>query len=166
MLKASVDFAWRYIVFFGEAKFATGLIIGFGLGVYFLSILTAEEGFDEAALASLQTSIELSGTFQRGLPGSDAFHWGESTIMVSRDRIWLDGVITPGPDYRLYLTPAFADDEASFLAIKDRAVQIAEINAFTNFNVMVPAHVDVSAFPAVLIWCEAFGDFITAAELS
>ena len=31
---------------------------------------------------------------------------------------------------------------------------------------MVPADVDVSAFPAVLIWCEAFGEFITAAELS
>ena len=86
--------------------------------------------------------------------------------MVSRDRIWLDGAIAPVPDYRLYLIPSFADDEASFLAIKDRAVQIAEINAFNNFSVMVPAHVDVSAFPAVLIWCEAFGEFITAAELS
>ena len=86
--------------------------------------------------------------------------------MVSRDRIWLDGAIEQRPDYRLYLIPSFADGEASFLAIKDRAVQIAEINAFTNFSVMVPAHVDVSAFPAVLIWCEAFGEFITAAELS
>ena len=86
--------------------------------------------------------------------------------MGSRDKVWLDGAIAPGPDYRLYLISSFADDEASFLAIKDRAVQIAEIKAFTNFNVMVPAHVDVSAFPAVLIWCEAFGDFITAAELS
>ena len=87
---------------FGAAKFAAGLIIGFGLGVNFLPILTVEEALDEA----------------------------------------------------------------SFLAIKDRAVQIAEINAFTNFSVMVPAHVDVSAFPAVLIWCEEFGEFITAAELS
>ena len=86
--------------------------------------------------------------------------------MVSRDRILLDGAIAPGPDYRLCLIPSFADDEASFLAIKDRAVQIAEINAFTNFSVMVPAHVDVSAFPVVLIWCEAVGEFITAAELS
>ena len=166
MLKASLDFARRHIVLFGATKFAAGLIIGFGLGVYFLPILTAEEGLDEAALASLQTSIERSGTFQRDLPGSDAFHWGEGTIMVSRDRIWLDGAIAPGPDYRLYLIPSFADDEASFLAIKDRAVQIAEINAFNNFSVMVPAHVDVSSFPAVLIWCEAFGEFITAAELS
>ena len=102
MLKASLDFARRPVVLFGAAKFAAGLIIGFGLGVYFLPILTAKEGLGEA----------------------------------------------------------------SFLAIKDRAVQIAEINAFTNFSVMVPAHVDVSAFPAVLIWCEAFGEFITAAELS
>ena len=101
-MKTLLDFARRHIVLFGAAKFAAGLIIGFGFGVYFLPILTAEEGLDEA----------------------------------------------------------------SFLAIKDRAVQIAEINAFTNFSVMVPAHLDVSAFPAVLVWREAFGEFITAAELS
>ena len=92
--------------------------------------------------------------------GARAPSWSAAT------RIWLDGAIAPGPDYRLYLIPSFADDEASFLAIKDRAVQIAEINAFTNFSVMVPAHADVSAFPAALVWCEAFGEFITAAELS
>ena len=62
MLKASLDFARRHIVLFGATKFAAGLIIGFGLGVYFLPILTAEEGLDEAVLASLQTSIERSGT--------------------------------------------------------------------------------------------------------
>ena len=151
MLKALLDFARRHFVLFGAAKFAAGLIIGFGLGVYFLSIPNVEEGLDEAALASLQASIERSGTFQRDLPGLDAFHLGEGTILVSRDRIWLDGAIAPGPDYRLYLILSFADDEASFLTIEDRTVQIAEIYAFNNFSVVVPAHVDVSAFPAVLI---------------
>ena len=151
MLRESLDFARRHIVLFGATKFAAGLIIAFGLSVYFLLTLTAEEGLDEAALASLETSIERSGTFQRDLPGSDAFHWSEVTIMVSRERIWLDGAIASGPDYGLYLIPSFANDEASLLAIKDRAVQITEINAFTNFSVMVPAHVDVSAFPAVLV---------------
>ena len=68
MLKGLLDFVRRHIVLFGVAKLAAGLIIGFGLGVYFLPILTAEEGLDEAALASLQTSIEHSGTFRRDLP--------------------------------------------------------------------------------------------------
>ena len=125
MLKALLVFARRHIVLFGAAKFAAGLIIGFGLGVYFLSILTAEEGLEEAALAGLQTSIERGGTFQRDLPGSDAFHLDDCTIVVSRDRIWLDDAIAPGLDYRLYLILPFADDEASFLVIKDRAVHIA-----------------------------------------
>ena len=53
MLKASLDFARCHIVLFGAVKFAAGLIIGFGLGVYFLPILAAEEGLDEAARASL-----------------------------------------------------------------------------------------------------------------
>jgi hypothetical protein len=30
----------------------------------------------------------------------------------------LDGTISPGPDYRLYLAPEFVDDGAGFLAIK------------------------------------------------
>ena len=166
MFTALLEFARRHIVLFGAAKFASGLVIGFGLGVYFLPILTAEDGLDQTTLASLETSIERSGTFHRDLAGSDAFHWGEGTVMASRDRIWLDGEIAPGPDYRLYLIPSFADDEASFLAIKDRAVQVGEIKAFTNFSIKVPDGVDVGAFPAILIWCEAFGEFITAAELS
>ena len=37
--------------------------------------------------------------------------------------------------------------------------------AFTNFSIAVPDGVDVGTFPAILIWCEAFGQFITAAEL-
>jgi len=36
---------------FGSAKFISGLVIGFGLGVYFLPILTAEKGLSETELA-------------------------------------------------------------------------------------------------------------------
>ena len=85
---------------------------------------------------------------------------------MSADMIWLDGKIAPGPDYRLYMTPYFVETEAAFRAIKDQSVQIAPIKAFENFAVDVPAGVDVSQYPALLIWCEAFGQFITAASLS
>jgi hypothetical protein len=44
-------------------------------------------------------------------------------------------------------------------------VQVAPIKAFRNFAVDVPDDIDVSAYKAVLIWCEAFSQFITAAEL-
>ena len=124
-------------------------MIGFALGVYFLPILTEEKGLDTAAL-----------------PGSDAFHWGEGTVRASDTRIWLEGKISPGPDYRLYLTPSLATDEASFLKIKDQSVQVGEVKAFSNFSLDVPPGITVGDYPAVLIWCEAFGEFITAAELN
>lgn len=159
-------FAGRHIILFGAAKFLAGLVIGFGLGVYFLPILTAEKGLDQAQIASLAQSVERSGEFVRDLEDSDALHWGEGKINVSDSKIWLEGKIAAGPDYRLYMIPKFVETEADFLAIKDQSVQIAPIKAFENFAVDVPMGVDVSQYPALLIWCEAFGQFITAAELS
>ena len=104
-----LQFARDHIILFGSAKFIAGLVIGFGLGVYFLPILTAEKGLSETELAELTSSAQAqtqlrTGEFARDLKGSDAFHWGEGTIYVRDDRIWLDGSIAPGPDYRLYLT--------------------------------------------------------------
>ena len=165
MLKSLLDVARRHIILFGTAKFTAGLVVGFALGVYFLPILTAEEGLDSAALAQLEASAERSGTFTRDLPGSDAFHWGEGLCAPATSRIWLDGEIAPGPDYKLYLTPSLARDEAEFLAIKAQSVQIGEIKAFTNFSLEVPPGIEAGGYGAVLVWCEAFGEFITAAEL-
>ena len=161
-----LDIAGRHIILFGAAKFFAGLIIGFGLGVYFLPILTAEKGLDESEIAQLEQSIERSGIFVRELADSDAFHWGEGKINVSDKKIWLEGKIAAGPDYRLYMTPRFVETEADFLAIKDQSVEVAPIKAFSNFAVDVPMDVDVSQYPALIIWCEAFGQFITSAELS
>lgn len=166
MITSLLNVARRHIILFGAAKFGIGLPAGFALGVYFLPILTAEDGLDSAALAQLEASAERRGTFTRDLAGSDAFHWGEGVVHVSRQRVWLDGRIAPGPDYRLYLTPEFVEDEAGFLGIKARSVDIGPIKAFSNFDLAVPPGVEVGDFPAVLIWCEAFAEFITAARLS
>ncbi len=166
MFRPLIELARRHIILFGTAKFLAGLVIGFGLGVYFLPILTAEDGLDRTALAQLEASAERSGVFSRDLAGSDAFHWGEGTVRINRERVWLEGSIAPGPDYRLYLMPEFVEDEDSFLAIKLRAFDIGPVKAFTNFSLSVPSDVDAGAFPALVIWCEAFGEFITAARLS
>ena len=45
-----LQFARDHIILFGSAKFIAGLVIGFGLGVYFLPILTAEKGLPETEL--------------------------------------------------------------------------------------------------------------------
>ena len=83
-------------------------------------------------------------------------------IMANADQIWLDGEISPGPDYRLYLIPKYVETGAEFLQIKADSTQIGPIKAFENFALDIPADVEASNFQAVLIWCEAFGQFITA----
>ena len=54
MITSLLAFARRHIILFGAAKFTAGLVVGFALGVYFLPILTAEEGLDQTALAQLE----------------------------------------------------------------------------------------------------------------
>ena len=160
-----------HVLLFGVVKFCAGLVIGFGLGVYFLpiltaeTILTAEKGLDTAAIEALSQSALRQGTFIRDLPGSDGLHWGDGVIMANADQIWLDGEISPGPDYRLYLIPKYVETAAEFLQIKADSTQIGPIKAFENFALDIPADVEVRNFLAALIWCEAFGQFITAAKL-
>lgn len=165
MFTTLLNLARRHIIWFGAVKFAVGLVIGFMLGIYLLPILTAETGLDEQSLAARQNSAERAGVFSRDLAGSDSFHWGEGRIMVNDTHIWLDGEIAPGPDYRLYLTPSFVETEEGFLAIKAESVMVSPVKAFKNFSVEIPAGITTRSYPAVLIWCEAFGQFITAASL-
>ena len=54
------------------------------------------------------------------------------------------------------------ETEADFNQLKQQMVQVAPINTFSNFMVQLPDDVDPSRYRAVIIWCEAFGEFITS----
>jgi hypothetical protein len=166
MLQTLTEICRKNLILFSIFNVFVGLTIGIGLGVYSLPILTAETGLDDAAIAARQPAIERLGKFHRNLEGSDSLHWGEGTIMVGDGSVWLDGSVSPGPDYRLYFAPIFVETEESFLAIKSQSVEVGSIKAFTNFTLQLPDGVNVDGFPVVVIWCEAFSQFITAAELS
>jgi hypothetical protein len=43
-------------------------------------------------------------------------------------------------------------------------VQVGEVKSFNGFILGVPQDVDIEAYTSVLIWCEAFSQFITAAR--
>ncbi len=140
------------------------LALGFALGVYFLPILTAPDGPDKAMLAKTAETALFKSEFKRGLKGSDFLHWGEGALSVSATKITHQGKLAPGPDYKLYLLKNFAEDEASFEKIKSEAVRIGDIKTFDGFLVNVPDGVDVKEYNTVVVWCEAFGEFITAAK--
>ena len=76
----------------------------------------------------------------------------------------LQGRIAPGPDYKLYLSPEFVETEADFIRLKRNMVQVGDVKTFENFVVALPESIDPSAYNSVIVWCESFGEFITAAE--
>ncbi|MCB1928888.1 MAG: DM13 domain-containing protein [Rhodocyclaceae bacterium] len=139
-------------------------MIGFAAGIYVLPILTAqpEPGMEEVRFAMQGASFE--GEFRRGLAGSDLLHWGEGRVTVGPDRIAFAGRIAPGPDYKLYLSPVFVEDEASFERHRLQMRRVGEVRNFGNFIVPLPDGIDVRDFNTVIIWCETFGEFITAAR--
>ena len=139
--------------------------LGFSLGLNFLPIMIAENGLDKASISALSDSALRRGAFVWDLPGSDGLHWAYGVIMVNADRIWLDGNIAPGPDYRLYLTPKYVETGAGVQNIKAQSIQIGPVKAFENFSLDLPDGLDATNYRAVLIWCGAFEQFITAAEL-
>ncbi len=140
------------------------LAIGFALGIYFLPILTAPDAPAAEVLAQEAQAAEYSAELTRDLAGSDALHWGEGTISVTPERIVHQGELAPGPDYMVYLTREFVEDEASFEAIKAESVRIGAVKSFDGFLLDIPAGVNIDEFTSVVVWCESFGEFITAAQ--
>lgn len=140
------------------------LVLGFALGVYFLPILTAPKAPGPEMLAAMSEGALFKAEFRRDLKGSDFFHWGEGEISVSADKIVHSGELAPGPDYKLYLVNEFVENEEAFLKIKNTALRVGDVKTFKGFILDVPKDVDVKQFTTALVWCEAFGEFITAAK--
>ena len=137
---------------------------GFAAGIYVLPILTAPPAPTAADVATAATQAEFKGQFRRDLKDSDLLHWGEGTVTVSRTNIALAGKVAPGPDYKLYLSPEFVESEADFIRLKPRMARVGDVKTFENFIVPVPGNIDPGGFNTVIVWCESFGQFITAAK--
>lgn len=140
------------------------LAIGFAAGIYVLPILTAPKAPTETSLQAATTDALYTGRFVRNLKGSDFLHWGEGEVHILRDKVAHVGRLAPEPDYKLYLAPRFVDTEEAFLAIKDHSRRIGDVKTFDGFIVNVAPSVDASDFNTVVIWCETFNQFISAAE--
>jgi len=151
----------RSLFLFGTHLLAVA--VGFAAGIYLLPILTAPESPAVEAVRSTAETARFTGEFRRELADSDALHWGEGTLSIGSNNIAFEGRLAPGPDYRLYLSPEFVETESAFETLKPEMVQVGLVQTFENFLVAVPESVDPANFNAAIIWCESFGQFITAA---
>jgi hypothetical protein len=85
-------------------------------------------------------------------------------VSVTARSIALEGELAPGPDYKLYLSPTFVETEADFNRLKPTMVRVGDVKTFKNFLVPLPPGVDPARYTTVVVWCETFGQFISAAS--
>lgn len=140
------------------------IALGFALGIYMLPILTEPQGPSIVEVEKLASSSLYNAEFKRDLAGSDLLHWGEGTVSISKGAVSLMGEVSPGPDYKLYLAPEFVETEDQFLQVKRYSVQVGDIKTFDSFVVNLPESINPEDYTTVVIWCETFGEFITAAQ--
>ncbi len=146
------------------ASHALVALAGFAAGIYALPILIAPPAPTASEIAATAKEAAFKGQFRRDLKDSDALHWGEGEVSVGARHVSLMGRLAPGPDYKLYLSPEFVETEADFARLKPRMVRVGDVKTFENFVVAVPPGVDPAKFSAVIVWCETFSQFITAAK--
>ncbi|MFB3240316.1 DM13 domain-containing protein [Aeromonas salmonicida] len=137
---------------------------GFATGIYTLPILIAPPAPSSEAVAASQQQASFSGTFHRDLKDSDRLHWGEGKVSIGPDAVSLMGQLAPGPDYQLYLSLEFVETEADFSRLKSQMVHVGPVKTFDSFIVPLPASIDPARYTSVIVWCETFGQFITAAR--
>ena len=140
------------------------LAVGFGLGVYLLPILTEPPAPDAAVLEEKAQEAVYTAQFTRDLRGSDFLHWGEGTVSLTPTQIVHEGRLSPGPDYIVYLVKEFVEHEDEFLPIKAESQAIGSVKTFEGFVLDIPEGVSLEDYTTVLVWCEAFSEFITAAK--
>ena len=128
-----------------------------------LPILTAPEKPGDDAINAVAKSARYTGEFRRDLADSDPLHWGEGTLYVGTETISFSGRLSPGPDFRLYLSPEFVETEAHFERLKSRMAHAGHVRTFENFLVDIPEDVNPDDFNTAVVWCESFGQFISAA---
>jgi len=125
---------------------------------FFQRMLDATLVWDEDA-ANVRT-LRLKPNLRQRCAQSEECHEEEP----ASHRLTCLGRLAPGPDYKLYLSPEFVETEADFARLKARMMRVGDVKTFENFVVRVPESVDISRYNTVIVWCESFGQFITAAK--
>ena len=146
------------------ASHAAVAAAGFAGGIYALPILLAPDAPTAQEVAAATGQALFTGQFRRDLKDSDALHWGEGVVTIAPTAISLVGQLAPGPDYKLYLSPQFVETEADFQRLKASMVRVGDVKTFNNFVVPIPSGVNPAQYAAVIVWCETFAQFITAAR--
>ena len=138
--------------------------VGVAAGIYLLPILIAPDAPSISAIENSQQTQRFQGEFDRQRKDSDQLHWGEGEFSINEDTISFAGELAPGPDYTLYLSPLFIEEEVEFSKYKDQMALVGDVDTFNNFIIPISPGIDPSEYNTVIVWCDAFDEFITSGE--
>ncbi len=109
-----------------------------------------------------------SGTFIHANP-SDRIHWGKGRVSVFQNTVFLEPgfEVGAGPDFRVLLVPkAGIRTNADVRAVLAKSVDLGGLRAFKGSQkYSIPANVNLAEYQSVVIWCRAFSQLISPADL-
>ena len=157
---------WRWL-----AVFLLGGLLGTGFGValgFFLFpfVFPPPEAMERLTQAEA-SKLVAKGTFIHANP-SDPVHYGKGAVSVYQDVVFLhdDFEVGPGPAFHVYLVPNANIRDAGQVT-GTMFVDLGGLRAFKGSQkYAIPAGVDLTKFPSVVIWCEQFSVLISPADLS
>ena len=140
-----------------------GLALGFFLFPYVFPPPAAMETLDKAEAGKLVAK----GKFIHADP-SDPIHYGKGEVSVYERTVFLgdDFEVGPGPAFHVYLVPKSNVRSSSDVA-DTMFVDLGGLRAFKGSQKYpIPAGVDLTEFPSVVVWCQQFSVLISPADLS
>ena len=156
---------WRSL-----AIFLLGGILGTGFGVAvgffaFPYVFPPPEAMEQLAQEE-QTNQVAAGTFIHANP-SDPVHYGKGNVRVFDKLVFLetDFEVGPGPAFHVYLVPKKEIRQSSDVE-GTMFIDLGKLRAFKGSQkYKIPAGINLTDYPSVVIWCAQFGVLISPADL-
>ena len=156
---------WRDIVVFVIGGVA-GTVFGVVLGFFFFPFVFPPPPATEVLTEADRSPLVATGTFIHANP-SDPIHYGSGKVSVYERTVFLEPgfEVGPGPAFHVYLVP-----KAPIRTNADmKDVMFVDLGRLRSFKgsqrYAIPAGVDLTKYPSVIIWCERFGVLISPADL-
>lgn len=143
-----------------------GTAFGVAVGFFLYPFVFPPPAASEELTAEERTRLVAAGTFIHANP-SDPIHWGRGTVSVYEGLVHLgpDFEVGPGPAFHVYLVPR-AQIRGSGEVKETMFVDLGGLRAFKGSQKYpIPAGIDLTLYPSVVIWCAEFGVLISPADL-
>jgi hypothetical protein len=147
-----------------------GFIIGVAVTVFAYPFYFPPAQVNEQVQNVAAKTIYATGTFIDTSP-SDRVHWGKGNTKIYKDgkqfEVFLEKnfQVGPGPAFHVYLSES-SDIKSNADFKKSVNYDLGNLKSFKSSQVyQVPQNIDMKKIKSVVIWCQAFSQLITTADL-